>query len=340
MLKTFLKTRTPLLFAILRRVYRLCRRIFSPLMRAAGSITKYFEKDPCVIIWIDGGICSQIFRYLKGRWYAKRGFNVKYDITWYDDNPKDILGIEDRNFLLLKCFPDIDFEAASSWELKKYRLLYSKSKRAAMRYREDRYRLKAPLYDFLYALDWIISSEQELEGLAKCLKWESLHNILGSEAKKIEASIVQNRNNGLKTIGLHVRRGDMAAKQFGFRVLNSRYYEHVLSLAADENSVVYVFSNGFDFVAESVVPHIKCRYVLADKTEGVHEDIFLCSLCDMQISSQGSLGKYAYLFNTNKDRKLIRPFFREQDKENLLKYYAGSYGTVEFAALTEDMYEH
>ena len=336
MLKNFLRTKTPKLLALLR----VLRSILYEACRAAGHITQYFEKDPCVIIWIDGGFCSQIFRYLKGRWYVQRGFKVKYDISWYKD-PVDCLGIESRDFVLLKYFPDLDFELAAPRELSKYRKLYSKSTRSASKYKGQRDKLKAPLYDFLYGLDWVIDSEKKYEELTQCLEWGHIHHILSLEAQKIEASIIEDKNKGLQTIGLHVRRGDMVSKRFAYggKVLTSKYYEHILSLAADENSVVYVFSNGFDFVSEAVIPHIKCKYILADKTQGVHEDIFLCSLCDVQLAGQGSLGNRAYSFNKNKNRKLIRPVLRDGEEQSLPKYYAGSRGTVELVHLTEDMYE-
>ena len=138
MLKNFLKNKTPGLFRIFRTLYHTCKRVLLVFTRSAGYITRYFEKDPCVIMWIDGGFCSQIFRYIKGRWYAERGFTVKYDITWYNHNPKDCLGNEGRPFLLLESFPYIDFEAASSWELIKYRMFYSKSKRTAAKYKGHR----------------------------------------------------------------------------------------------------------------------------------------------------------------------------------------------------------
>ena len=126
---------------------------------------------------------------------------------------------------------------------------------------------------------------------------------------------------------------------YGGKVLTSKYYEYVLNKTVDENSVVYIFSNGYDFVMSDVVPHIKCRYVSAEKTLGVHEDTYLCSLCEIQIAGQGSMGKYAYSFNTNRKRKLICPVIYDNGEERMQRYYAGSYGTVELITLTEDMYE-
>ena len=324
------------LSSILRKTKRLVKRTLGILMRP-------FEKDPIIIMWIDGGFCSQIFRYLKGRWFAVRGFNVKYDISWYDNNPVDCLHTEHRDFLLLKCFPDVDFEVASHDELQRYRRLYSTNiHNTAKKYHGHYEELKAPLYNYWYDLDDIIATEKEFRELAQYLHWEKLHDILGTEARKIEQSIIRDKQSGLKVIGLHVRRGDMAVKKFahGGKVLTSKYYEHVLNMAVDENSVVYIFSNGYDFVASDVVPYVKCRYILADKTSEVYEDIYLCSLCNVQIAGQGGLANMAYSFNANDDRKLIRPFLRENDEERLPRYYAGSSGTVEFVRLTEDMYEH
>lgn len=329
-----------------KHILRSLRRIIGYLVRnitgALGIIARHFEKDPCIIMWIDGGFCSQIFRYLKGRWFAVRGFKVKYDISWYDENPVDCLGTEARDFLILKCFPHVNFEAADSNQRKRYCRLYGTHLlNTAGRYKGHYEDLRSPLYSYLYTLDDLIQTENEFEELAEYLNWSGLHDILGSEALKIEASINQDKQNGLHVIALHVRRGDMAVKQYayGHKVLTSRYYEYVLNKTADENSVIYIFSNGYDFVMSNVVPHIKCRYVLADKTKDVYEDMYLCSICNTQIAGQGSLGAFAYSFNKSRNRKLIRPFLMDNDEEKFSRYYAGSFGTVEFIRLTEDMYE-
>ena len=307
-----------------------------------GIITKHFEKDPCIIMYIDGGFSSQIFRYLKGQWFSVRGFKVKYDISWYDKNPVDCLGTEARDFLMLKCFPHLSFESADSKQIKRYKMLYGTHLlNTAERYKGRYEDLRPPVYSYLYTLDDLIRTENEFEELAECLNWSGLHDVLAPEARKIESSIIQDKQNGLHVIGLHVRRGDMAVKKYAYgnKVLTSRYYEYVLNKTADENSVIYIFSNGYDFVMSDVVPHIKCRYVLADKTDSVYEDMYLCSLCDIQIAGQGSLGADAYSFNRNRNRKLLRPLLSDNSEEIFSRYYAGSFGTVEFVRLTEDMYE-
>lgn len=330
------------MFSRLKHPGRIIRRMGRIMCGTLGIITKHFEKDPCIIMWIDGGFCSQIFRYLKGQWFSVRGFKVKYDISWYDGRAVDGLGTEARDFLMLKCFPHLNLETPGSKELKRYKMLYGTHLLNTQRRYKGRYDdLRPPLYSHLYTLDDLIQTENEFEELSECLNWSGLHDVLGSEAQKIENSIMQDKQNGLKVIGLHVRRGDMAVKKYAYgnKVLTSKYYEYVLNKTADENSVIYIFSNGYDFVMSDIVPHIKCRYVLADKTDYVYEDMYLCSLCDIQIAGQGSLGAQAYSFNRNRNRKLIRPLLRDNAYERFSRYYAGSFGTVEFVRLTEDMYE-
>lgn len=322
---------------------RIIKRVAKFLLGKIGVTTKYFEKDPCVIIWIDGGFCSQIFRYLKGRWFAVRGFKVKYDISWYDKSPLDGLKTERRDFILLKCFPHIELEVSRFPERCRYKFLYGTNiHKTGKKYRGHYDQVQAPLYNFLYDLDDVIANENEYEELAQYLHWEKLHDILGPEARKIEQSIIQDKQRGLKVIGLHVRRGDMSVPQhaYGGKVLTSEYYEYVINKAADKNSVIYIFSNGFDFVESEVIPHIKCKYVMVNKTSEVFEDIFLCSLCSVIIAGQGSLAKIAYSFNTEAERRLIRPILRVNEEENLPKYYAGSRGIVELLTLSENMYEH
>lgn len=322
--------------------YIMLRKTRYAIRRFLGNITKRFERDPFVIMWIDGGFCSQIAQYIKGRWFAKRGFRVKYDLSWYKNNSMDLLRVERRDFLLLKCFPDLDFERPFPGELIRYRTLYATNiHNTEKKYKGHYESLKAPLYNFEYDLNDLVATENDFEELAECINWEGLHDMLGSEARKIEQSIMRDKRNGLKVIGLHVRRGDMAIKKFAYggKVLTSKYYEYILNRMIDRNSVIYVFSNGFDFVESEVKPYIKCKNFLVNTTSQVYEDMFLCSLCDVQIAGQGTMGRQAYSFNRNRNRKLICPFINDDDDEKLPKYYAGSFGTVEFVSLSEDMYE-
>ena len=72
-------------------------------------IIKRFEKDPKIIVPIDGGFSSQMDRYLLGRYFSDKGFKVAYDIMWFYDCGMDLIGKESREWELLKSVSGIGF---------------------------------------------------------------------------------------------------------------------------------------------------------------------------------------------------------------------------------------
>ena len=76
-------------------------------------------------------------------------------------------------------------------------------------------------------------------------------------------------------------------------------------------------------------------YVLVNNEHEDYEDIYLYSLCNVQIASQGSWGNMAFAFNTNEDRKLVSP---TTNKEEALK--DSNYLSKIDIYLEDDMYLH
>ena len=84
----------------------------TPALYKAGCRLGLFK--PEVVIYVDGGICSQMHQYLLGRYYAEQGFRVSYDIGWYARNGKDNNGIHSRIFEFRELWPELPMEIASS----------------------------------------------------------------------------------------------------------------------------------------------------------------------------------------------------------------------------------
>lgn len=68
---------------------------------------------PYIVIYVDGGICSQMHQYLLGRYYADKGMNVAYDLGWYKRNGMDNNGVFERKFEFCDMWPCHLFEVAS-----------------------------------------------------------------------------------------------------------------------------------------------------------------------------------------------------------------------------------
>ena len=67
-------------------------KILSAIFQAMDIVLcKLHLKRPVVVIFMDGGICSQMLVYLHGQYYAESGVDVYYDTRWFDVCGKDHL---------------------------------------------------------------------------------------------------------------------------------------------------------------------------------------------------------------------------------------------------------
>lgn len=306
------------------------KRIGRIVKSIVGSIMKYTEKNPCVIMYIDGGFSSQMLRYCKGMWFQERGMDVKFDLQWYEKNGKDDLGIETREWRLKECFPELMVKVASEKEVNRYRKFYGTNiHKLVKKYENKEEKLAAPLYVSLYDFDYLVS----FKDCPKYFNWQGMYNLLTESAKKIATEIMRYKKNGRNVIGVHVRRGDMAVSGSYWKVLTAHYFEAAINEVVTEESIIYFFSNGFDFVKREVLPYIKNEYVMVDNGFKDYEDIYLYSLCNVQIASQGSWGELAYCFNTAQNRTLVIPDYSAKQK-----YESNDNGKVIHLYLEENMY--
>ena len=313
-------------------LFKILGKISIPIKRTIGNILRYAEKDPCVIMYVDGGFSSQILRYSKGMWFKERGHKVKFDLRWYQKNGKDDMGIEERPWRLSKCFPELELEVAADKKIDKYRRIYGTDIHDMVRrYKGREEKMQSPLYVSRYDFDYLIT---DFEMCTKYFNWEGLSEVLSESAKKIAVNIKKNKEKGKKVIGVHVRRGDMVMTGRYWKVLTAKYFEAAIDSVCTDDCILYFFSNGFDFVKKEILPLIHNEYVLVDSRHEDYEDIYLYSLCNVQVSSQGSWGRMAFAFNTNKDRKLVYP--NPNKEENLKNHNLCKLGIY----LEEDMYLH
>ena len=76
-------------------------------------------QDPLAIVMVDGGFCSQMNKYVLGKWLElKLNIKVKYDLTWFETDGLDCDNKHNREFKLLDIFPKLDFEIAGKEEIK------------------------------------------------------------------------------------------------------------------------------------------------------------------------------------------------------------------------------
>ena len=48
--------------------------IYYNIGHVLDKLIKMHEKNPKIVMWIDGGICSQLFRYVEVQYWAEKGY--------------------------------------------------------------------------------------------------------------------------------------------------------------------------------------------------------------------------------------------------------------------------
>lgn len=311
---------------------KILKTIINHIRRIIGDFLKLIEKEPMIIMYMEGGFSSQLLRYAKGQWFAERGMKVKYDLQWFDYNGMDGSGVETREWRIPLCFPDTKLEIASDREIKKYKMFYSSEVHdTARKYKGRENEMTPPLYMAKFDMDYLVS----FKDCVKYFDWQGLRNILCDSALEVADEIKMHQKDGKKVIGVHVRRGDMTATGGYWKVLTPKYFEAAIEKAATDACILYFFSNGFEYVKEELLPNVKQDYVLVDGHYKEYEDIYLYSLCDIQIASQGSWGELAYQFNESPERIMIFPNYSiDTDMETY------DNGTIKHIHLTDEMYIH
>lgn len=272
---------------------------------------KIKQNDNLVILWVGGGLCGQIRKYILGK-YIEKKYNkkVKYDINWYKYNGLDDIKKLNRNFDLLKIFPDLDFEIANDYEINIYKSCFHFSSNPLYQFNDllleyKNIYLDGTPYDknCFYEIKEIIKNKLDFETY--------LYDKLDDKNKYI-----LNEIRNCNSVAIHVRRGDF--KLYGF-VEDDYYINSINEIIKNVKSPkFFIFSDDIDYVKNNIIKKLSSTVLFSivdinDNDKG-YFDLFLMMNCKHQIVSNGSFGYFAYCFNKNKDKILITP-------ENMREYY-------------------
>ena len=240
---------------------------------------------PEVVIYVDGGICSQMHQYLLGRYYAEQGFRVSYDIGWYARNGKDNNGIHSRIFEFPELWPELPMEIASSSRVAFYSRVFP-ARRNGMHF-------PLPVTPPSYLPGYYFFDDDNAYGEI-FRRYFSLDKTVRLE----KLSLIQDWP-GIKC-AVHVRRGDLAQTNDGFYgKVTLDYFHRAIKYVNEQYEHVkfFFFSDEIEWVEENLyndyrgLPHElvygNCAF----------EDLDLMAHCDCFIASQGSAGKIAALMN-------------------------------------------
>ena len=109
-----------------------------------------------------------------------------------------------------------------------------------------------------------------------------------------------------QSIGVHVRRGDLATynSTYGSPVSNEYIKEGIdYFICERESPVFYFFSDDIQFVKEDLIPSLNLKFnyeVIESDQDEVYEDFVLLSYCKDLIASKGTMAKYAALYGNAK----------------------------------------
>ena len=105
-----------------------------------------------------------------------------------------------------------------------------------------------------------------------------------------------------KTVSIHVRRGDYLMLSDVLPVLDISYFIHCLESVKDFE-MVYVFSNDKTWAKENFKSE---KFTIVDKLQD-YEELWLMSLCKINIISNSSFSWWGSFLNTNKEKRVFSP---------------------------------
>ncbi|TLD82007.1 hypothetical protein LS68_003080 [Helicobacter sp. MIT 05-5293] len=164
-------------------------------------------KDNAVIIYPDGGIGSQIAFFTLGLAFEEKGYEVKYDLSWFEKHGTGFYNADngyndayDITWDIPKAFPDLPYKVATKEESRRYRENYFID--------DDNVIDKTPpLYIGGY------KGRHHTYRFREVLKKHFTPTGLGQKAKMILDEI---KNNNSCVI--HIRRGDLSNEHIAYGI--------------------------------------------------------------------------------------------------------------------------
>lgn len=265
-------------------------------------------KTPTVIISMDGGLCSQMYEYSIGEFFKKHGFHVRYDLSWFKEYGKDVLGKDVRMFELLKLYPNLKIKTISKINIE--------------RIRQDNYRSMKDLDDclkekkslFLVNDAPITSYFDDIDKIKK-----NIYSNPRVPKDLINSKFLKEIMNCNQSCAVHVRRGDLANPEIALKsgygnCVSDSYFINAINIMKEHfnNVKFFFFSDDLPYVRTVLIPLLgNINYSIVDENEattkigGAYKDFYLIQLCKHQICSLGSFGLEAAILNRNENKIVI-----------------------------------
>lgn len=252
------------------------------------------KKNTC-IVYMDGGICSQICQYIMGYQFMELGYQVRFDLSWYLLDGHDLNGKKNRKFDLLKLCPRLPFKKANIIQSSIYKKKYS--------FDSDKLDLVTQsTWGRVYLGGYYKLDKEQYQKIPRIIHMEPDMDRTNTKC----AIEIENDEN---SVGVHVRRDDMSKEGYYWDVLTPQYYVNAIRKFPDAN--FYFFSDDINWVRENILKEFSGFHYKLMEHNGDNKgylDLALLAKCKNFICSSGSLGKIAALLCENQKKKIVIPY--------------------------------
>ncbi len=257
--------------------------ILSAIFRVIDTLLcKLHIKHPIVVVFMDGGICSQMQMYLQGYYYAEQGIDLRFDTRWYEICGKDRFGNHPRCFEFTEMWPTLPFSQIHGWRLWMYRNLFRVGNLM-----NGELPLPKTINHSMYLYGyWDLPSLEYGRLFTKCFNLKS-------------ATLLTNALDFNKVVGIHVRRGDLASgDSLVYGGVTDGYFLRAIEFCNEKfHPKKYLFfSDEPDWVEQNICNYITQPYEIM-RGNKAWEDLWLLAHCPVIVASQGSFGKVASQLN-------------------------------------------
>lgn len=279
-------------------------------------------KTPTVIISMDGGLCSQMFEYAVGEYFHLKGFNVKFDLQWFKNCGRCVLGKDARFYEINKLYPDLKVKIAS-------KICIEKFKNECLNKESDIEKIIKNKKNIYLTNDFPLSINKDELNKIKI----KLFSNPAYPTDKINQTIASEIKSTKKSCAVHVRRGDLAQPEIALKsgygnIISDSYFENAIKIMNKlvPDTKYYFFSDDLDYVNNNLIPLLKnINYRIVDENSlsvlngGGYKDFYLITLCNNFICSLGSFCREAAILNKNNDKIIISTIKLGSDLKNQIQ---------------------
>ena len=255
-------------------------QLIGKILQACDAILcKIGIKRPTVVVALDGGICSQIFNYLKGARFAEAGYNVLYDTRWFEQSGKDLTGLFTRKYELQEMFPSLPIHYVSAEKTRRWYSRFFKHTQP-----DGLVNIKDVKRTTYFGSHYAPDNESYIRLFSKFF----------NEQTMCPVEVPWSRREGVIHCGVHVRRGDLAIQRPEYGMVSNTYFENAIKKVQTLYPMVqfHFFSDEMDWVKENILPKVDINYDLVQGNKA-WQDLALLTHNDIIIASQGSFGRTA-----------------------------------------------